>query len=458
VALGLVALAVSGTMAQELPELEVVSDSLRAVPDSLFDWSWAAPGPWQADSAWTPGWGEGWERGQGKAEVGLLPVVGFSKVQGWSLGLDAGITWLGAPEIELGGTLRRVLGRERWEGFTFLGIFRRGSGQRVLPRAPDAALTGRGKAAPGSARRDPPGVLQGPGWGVVAAYGRQVVPFGANRPYGTTVLGWLLGMDRCSYLDRREVAVGTALRWRKGPRAELFWVGRRDEAIPARDVSTLLELDGEAMDANPAAEELDLRGLVLSVAWGPTEEEAYPPPWGLWLRWASWGGLLGGERRFSTAGVETERLLAIPYGTVQVRAAAAAAWGRAPRQDWPDLGGESNLRGYPPRIAEGGSSLLLQVEYRLGVDVFRRIRFPLLRRLRLQPVVFADGGAVWGEGPWRTLGRLGAPRSGDWRFDAGFGIERYVGLPGFLSSVRLEWAWRLDRASPPPRFSLRLTP
>jgi len=57
---------------------------------------------------------------------------------------------------------------------------------------------------------------------------------------------------------------------------------------------------------------------------------------------------------------------------------------------------------------------------------------PLLKDLRLQPILFTDWGRTWDHAG-------GEPSTGtqDWRMNAGFGFGKLLGVPGLKGDVRL---------------------
>lgn len=110
--------------------------------------------------------------------------------------------------------------------------------------------------------------------------------------------------------------------------------------------------------------------------------------------------------------------------------ALRADWQRndraAPLQSRHWLGGAQSLRGYPMRELEGDDAALATLDLRGGFDPLRALHIPLLSRLGLQPIAFADWGRTKGEST-----------SQGWRADAGLGLGRLIGAPGLGGHLRL---------------------
>ncbi len=98
----------------------------------------------------------------------------------------------------------------------------------------------------------------------------------------------------------------------------------------------------------------------------------------------------------------------------------------APLQSRHWLGGAGSLRGYPVRELEGDDAALATLDLRGGFDPLRALHVPLLSRLGLQPIAFADWGRAKGDGA-----------NEGWRADAGLGLGRLLGAPGLGGHLRL---------------------
>ena len=104
---------------------------------------------------------------------------------------------------------------------------------------------------------------------------------------------------------------------------------------------------------------------------GPSRAPAGPGP----LGWNSWY-----DHWAHVSAADIEALVTRVRGNL--------VGGDPPLQGLADLGGESSLRAYLPRAFTGTSALLLQLDYLFGFDPLRKLGVPILRDLRLQPVMF----------------------------------------------------------------------
>ncbi len=92
------------------------------------------------------------------------------------------------------------------------------------------------------------------------------------------------------------------------------------------------------------------------------------------------------------------------------------------------MGDYGSLRGYRAGVLTGDGGSWASVDVRLGWDMWRALRVPLLKNLGLQPIGFADYGHTWNKPGQYVAG----PEEGvqDWRADLGFGFGRRFDLPG----------------------------
>lgn len=443
---------------------EALLDSLRSEPDSLIPWNESAPEEWvkPGEIAWIPDASDSTTAkgrdGASTLSFDIQPVFGFSKVDGATPGFKLSLSTKKEPDIHLCGVLRRGLEAGRWEGFGLAGVVFSEENVRGLLKSPETRLTGGGRGGPGSPQAGSLELLQSPGWGFITGWSDQPVPFGSNRPYGTTPLGGLMGLDHQSYLERREIAGGLLLRGEKGANGGICLVHREDRSLKAVS-GALFELDDDNMKLNPSADAVELNGVILDASIRGRFDLQTGTRAGLWARVGLWGGTLEGDREFYTAGIEGRTSFKAPLrGELFTEFWAGAVGGHPPVQELMDLGGEQSLRAYPPRFDTGAGVSLLRLDYVFGIDPLYHLRIPILKNLRLQPVIFADAGAVWGDKPWSSLESLQGPESGDYRFDVGLGIQRFLGFPGFLSHIRIEAGWRLDRSRDRMRWNVSLKP
>ena len=171
---------------------------------------------------------------------------------------------------------------------------------------------------------------------------------------------------------------------------------------------------------------------------------------------ATWHGVTNSEFAGGYTGAETELI----YRRLELGAGLEALDGlgnrwalrgdyrnvdkSAPPQWRTWLGDFGTLRGYPAGELNGDVGTWASIDVRLNFDLWRSLRFPLLKKLGLQPIVFADWGktrnqnegvlALASSGVPRAVHEFGGQGS---RLDAGVGFGRRLDLPGFGKDVNL---------------------
>ena len=104
-------------------------------------------------------------------------------------------------------------------------------------------------------------------------------------------------------------------------------------------------------------------------------------------------------------------------------------------------GDYGTLRGYRAGELVGNAGAHASLDLRMGFDLWRAVRFPVLKNLGLQPIGFVDWGKTWGGGPVDLLGpEVGlGPAVQDYRMDVGFGFGKRFDVPGLgkFHNVRL---------------------
>jgi hypothetical protein len=310
-------------------------------------------------------------------------------------------------------------------------------------------------------------------WGIEAEAADQVRPFGNYQPYGNTWLTLFAGYDAMQYQRERRLGLAVTRRFSEDRRARFGWVRlEQDPLWPVTDAH--LFGAGDWMERNEAAEPFTGNGLRLHLRRGASyEEETVIQGLITETELMVFGGeLLRGTREFSQLQADAwYTRLNRRSAAFHLRGSASLATGEAPRQAWPDLGGATGLRAFPPRGEETGNSLIgtqrlfLRAEVRSPSATLRVKRVKALRNLGLKLVPFAEAGAVWGleRGPTgpeireiRTIRRirawrdLRAPRRTEVHWDLGFGLRRDVDYSGILSYVEIDLAWPMgaDTSSP----------
>jgi len=410
---------------------------------------------WEDLEEFVPGDGAGWDSVlaaydssvRPRGDVTLVPRYGlrYDKAEALHLELGAG---LAAPRFRIAGFDLRAgydTGRERPNGAASLWINLHGNDR----------------------------------WLLELFAGDEVVPFGQHRPYGNSWLALFGGYDAVSYLRQREHGAGVSWRVSEERQAWLGWVRTDQAAVPA---VTDWHLFGRStwMEANDAAGRFRRDGVRLKVRRAPRYHgEAIQEGLVAESRVTAWGGrLLGGSDHAHWHSDVWWMHPARRGDTVQLRLSGTLATGRAPRQSWPDLGGDAGLRAFPPRGAGtpdtliGHARLYARVEYRTRALHVRRSRIPFLKKLGLKVVPFAELGSVWGrdtaarddEGrprlavrPILELDDLRRPDRRDWRWDLGAGVRRDFDLAGILSHVEFDIAWPMGADHGPPRYTVQFS-
>jgi len=167
------------------------------------------------------------------------------------------------------------------------------------------------------------------------------------------------------------------------------------------------------------------------------------------------GGGLRGDFAFDRYRAEVVARQRLWLGDeVKARLTGGTVEGDPPFQSLHHLGGTRTLRGYDVNEFPATRFVHLSLDYKLGTNVLGVV--PFVRRLRLQPVPFADAAGIF-----RLQARDGTrivPDDPLWRFSAGLGVQYNVlGVPGGKGQARLEAARRLDRADDATTYRLGFT-
>jgi hypothetical protein len=274
-------------------------------------------------------------------------------------------------------------------------------------------------------------------WALTVAGGDGVVPFAGNGGLARTLDAILSGEDPCMYYARRRGEAAVA--WRPARRLEARAGALRERHRPLA-VTTTWNLSGEAdrVPLNWAVDPLDSRALTAGLGWTGSRLEVDTR--------AEWHRATGAASGLPVGDVPDRRdflrLAARARGSWLDRHgnefAARVIWSgvdRAAPLQWKTfLGGSNSLRGYPARELAGDRGLLAAIDARAGCDPLHALRVPLLGRLRLQPILFADFGRA------DAAGLPVSPEGADgWRADVGFGIGRLLGAGG-RGNLRLYFA------------------
>ncbi len=276
--------------------------------------------------------------------------------------------------------------------------------------------------------------------------------FGWTEVHGATFAS-LLGVDEQRYLERRGWGVFVEPHVNGRIDARLTYDDEDQVSLRAHDTFTIAGdadvYEGDLYRANPMITEgrshrlglrVDLRRDRVLGVWGRLELETA-------------GRGLGGDLDFDRVFGRMSYRPVLPWrDEIELTATAqmTAGPGEIPVQALATVAGRSGVRGVDQSNMIGTHGLHLRVEYHIVRDLLRRARVPFLGERRIQFVPFADVGAAWTPDDVRTLGDATLPASNDWKWGVGLGLRRAVGLGEVLSHIRLDVAWRLDRAGAGP--------
>ncbi len=259
---------------------------------------------------------------------------------------------------------------------------------------------------------------------------------GDGRRHTRSFSSFFYGGDPNQYFEQRGLA--GYLKWRlsRGLRLQAGGGYFEHRSWAQR---TNWNLFGQSLDpeGNLAADSLNEGFVAVEAAWrrGPLKIEG-----GI-----TWHDLrdtpaLGGEATLREIKVSGELASLDPLGNRWVfRGAHRGFDGQAPVQWKSWLGDYGSLRGYNAGELTGDSGTRFSLDTRLGFDLFRVARIPILKKWGLQPLGFVDWGKTWNSST-ESLGPE-SPGMGDtgWRMDVGFGFGRRFDLPGLgeFKNIRL---------------------
>ncbi|MEZ4654315.1 MAG: hypothetical protein R3E12_12175 [Candidatus Eisenbacteria bacterium] len=195
-------------------------------------------------------------------------------------------------------------------------------------------------------------------------------------------------VDLRSYVDREERFVGllqlSPHRWLN----RRWLTDRRDRSI-ASALDPLWRTDPHTW-SNPSIDEGRMHGSIARVGW--TRADFGEPMLG--QPSTAFGGALGGDREFYAGGGAPARRVPSPVQGIELKSPPPPAKVRA--RCLPDLGG-SSTRGLSAALV-GATSFVTRVDFS-AIDP-ALVEHSRRAFARLQPVLFADLGAVWNERGW----------------------------------------------------------
>jgi len=273
--------------------------------------------------------------------------------------------------------------------------------------------------------------------GVAAHWADRIAPFGPNQgAYFTSFMALIAGQDRQDYLHENTWDAGLSLRPARRSVLGLRYSMRHESNANAETDFHFFGSNTPISQPNPQVETRITRALVLDGEWSSrhrlihTEAEA-----------GIAGGTLGGQFTGAWQAVEVRYAPPIGKGDLLIlETKFQNVAGAAPTQAVSYLGGDGNLRGYERLEFAGRQALSVRAEYEVASDLLARSGLPIVRRLHLQFIPFADAGTTWGNAA--SIDGSSA-LDGAWKSSLGIGIQRHLYYPVF-GAVRLDVSRRTD--------------
>ena len=261
-------------------------------------------------------------------------------------------------------------------------------------------------------------------WGLGARldFGARVVPYGSNRPLWNSARALVGGEDARDYLESRG---GSAfVQWKKHRSLELEvgYAAAEERSVAA---TTTFALFGDMAPVNDAIQDGTDRALVGILRLGSLERHRAR----LDVEHRVAGGDLGGDFTYNRTALAFAVRRYFWRQEVVLHARYDRVGGDAPVQRLSDVGGVSSVRGFKKRAQVGESAFGARVESPLPYDFFGHSNIPILWRLRLQFVPWADAARTW-DGPTDA-----------WIYAAGLGVQHYLGPFGDPTFLRFDVAF-----------------
>jgi hypothetical protein len=260
-------------------------------------------------------------------------------------------------------------------------------------------------------------------WRLDLAYRDEVVPFGVNRVFANPLRSVIGGADERDHLRRRGALARLSYdrdRWR----ATIDYEVERQNRV---SVSTDFSLFGDLSRANPAIDEGIDRSLTLRLAIGESGVSRVQTS----LSHRVAGGALGGDFAYQRSEWRLRARQYILRHEFVLQTRSVHTGGTPPEQQRADIGGLDQLRGFDPRWRVGDSSVASRLEARVPYDLFAATRIAGLRSVHLQVV------------PWVDAARVFDGDSRAWFASVGVGLQRFLGMFGRGSNLRLDLSFPL---------------
>ncbi len=260
-------------------------------------------------------------------------------------------------------------------------------------------------------------------WGLAtaASFGERVVPYGSNRPRWNSLRAFVGGEDAQEYLGSR--GGGAFLHWRKwrSVRLSAGYEAAEETSVAA---TTEFALFGDMAPVNIPVQDGTDRAIVARLHLGSLARHMVR----LDAEHRVAGGDIGGSFTYNRTDLDLTLRRYFWRQELVLQTHYVHTGGDAPVQRLADIGGVSTVRGWKQRAQVGESSLAARLEYLIPYDLFERARIPILWRLQLQLVPWADAGRTWD----------GA--ADVWITSAGLGVQHFLGDFGAPTSLRFDVA------------------
>jgi len=270
-------------------------------------------------------------------------------------------------------------------------------------------------------------------------YSDRVIPFGSNRPTWNGLFALVAGQDERDYLRREggEASVWSSLGSHLGLGLG-YNAGRETSVAATTDFSFFNEMD----EPNPAIDDGTDRSIV-----GRARLRFFSRRLRLVLAHRVSGGGLGGDFTYNRTQAQLDwRFYAWRRQELVTKILVVRNGGTPTVQRLGDVGGLTTVRGYDRRAHVGEQALAARAEWLVPYDLMKSTRIPGVRSLHLQFVPWGDAARVWNGD------------SDDWIHSAGLGIQKFLGIMGPISNLRLDFAFPIGPDRPEDfRFYVQLT-
>jgi hypothetical protein len=281
------------------------------------------------------------------------------------------------------------------------------------------------------------------------SWAREVYAYGSGIVAGNSLTALMIGKDYSDYFRGQGWVAGLSV----APHPfelDVSFRAEQQKSLSNAAAFTFFEGDDE-FRPNPPIDDGDDHLVQVRGSWGDRPQA----PWNASVSTGFARPGLGGDFDYETVRGEVGMRRRIWLGD-RIVTSLSGGWigGDAPFQAAHHLGGFERLRGYQVNEFTTREFAHLRFDYEVGSDPLSWV--PYVRRLRIQPIAFADAAAIF-EGQARS----GDPvplESPEWKFATGFGLQNnLLGIPGRGGQLRFDIARRLDREDDAMTYRIRFT-